>query len=62
MFSSALQLVGTALSFVFGVFTQLLTQTGLLGPFLGVFAAFLAVRFLIVPLTGGGKKGGDGGE
>lgn len=59
MFAQIMNLLGTAISFAIGLFTGLLDRAGMKGIFLGVFAAFLAIRFLIVPLTGGGKKGGN---
>lgn len=34
-------------------FTQILDKTGLAGLFLGMFAIYLAVKFLIYPLFGG---------
>lgn len=61
MFNSILTLFGTVFNFVLGVFGSLLSQSGFLPIFLGVFGAFCVFRFIIAPLTSGGgfKKGGS---
>lgn len=53
MFSSILSLIASCVSFVFGIFVQMLTRFDAIGIFLGVFSALTAARFLLTPLMGG---------
>lgn len=65
MVAQVLSLLGTAISAMLGFFEDILTSTGLLPIFLGVFSAVMIVRFIVMPLLGGGtggrndKNGGD---
>ena len=64
MIENALNLVYTAFSAPFQWFEALLDSVGGVPVFVAFFSIFLAVRFFIIPFTGGSasekkKKGGD---
>lgn len=57
MVAQVFQLIGTAISAMFGFVEQILTSTGLLPVFFGVFTAVTVIRFIVLPLLGGGSGG-----
>lgn len=67
MVSQLFAVLNQVLTAVFGFFESVMTDSGLLPVFLGVFSAIMVIRFIVLPLIGGGtggtrdsKKGGDG--
>ena len=62
MVSSVLSMFSSVITFCFGIITGLLQGSGFMPVFLGVFAVFCIVRFIIIPLTGGLNLGGGKGS
>ena len=53
MADSIISLLSKSLLAVQSWFSQILDKSGMIGLFLGMFAIYLAVKFLIYPLFGG---------
>lgn len=59
MFSAIIGFISTVLKWGLNLFIQLLTQTGMMGAFLAVFAIICIARFILMPLLGSGMTKGS---
>lgn len=58
MFSQIIGFISTVLKWGINLFIQILTQTGMMGAFLAVFAIICIARFILMPLLGNGMSKG----
>lgn len=59
MLSSVLGFVTTVFKWGIDLFVSLLDGTGMFAPFIAIFAIVCIVRFILVPLLGGGLSKGS---